>query len=199
MADYVITDGEFTVRVSDSLDRWIDEQYAAAARAVAASFEEVLQPVADHARAEWYGPRGVKRDTGASGDIRVVTTIDVGRHTVTTAVGSTDTKMVKGRDGRARPRATAIHRPGALAMEWVQVTDSEYWRMWRENDKLGRRVNAVKHDRKTGLYYAKKLKPTNADGAYLLPLLITGPARKAIKGLNRALGRRLALSGAMGA
>lgn len=199
MSEYVIRDGDFTFRITDDLDRWIEDEYVRMSVAFTESAREVLEPIRDDALRRWYGPDGVTRITGRSGDIQIVTTLDVGTQEVRVAIGSTDTRMVKGRDGRSRPRATAIHRPGALAMEWVEVTDAEYWRLWRENDKLGRTITPVKHDKKTGRRYAKKLKPTHSDGAYLLPMFVTGPARKAVKELNRAIGRRIALTDAGGA
>jgi hypothetical protein len=194
MGEILIREGDMTVRVTDNLDEWVDREIARGIRAVVEAQEEIVNPVAEAARASWYGPEGVTRRTGKSGDIIVTTTIDMGAGEVRTAVGSTDTRIVKGRDGRSRPRATAIHRPGALAMEWVEVTESEYWRLFRENERLGRRLNAIKHDKKTGKHYAKKLKDKTSDGAYLLPLFIVNPARRAMRLFNRALGRRIALA-----
>lgn len=194
MGEVRIKDGDLEIRITDNLDAWVDNEYLRASRAMAAGGVEVLSPVAEAARREWYGPNGVNRDTGRSGDVVVTETIDVRGNEVRVAVGSTDTVMVKGSDGRSRPRATAIHRPGALAMEWQKVSDSEYWRMYRQNEKLGRTVYKIRHDKKTGEHWAKKQTDRSSDGAYLLQVYIMKPSRAAIKGLARAVGWQMGVA-----
>lgn len=191
MGEIRITDGDLEIRITDNLDAWIDNEYLRASRAMVAGGVEVLEPVAEAARREWYGPNGVKRNTGRSGNVIVTETIDVRSNEVRVAVGSTDTRLVKGNDGRSRPRATAIHRPGALSMDWQKVSDSEYWRMYRQNEKLGRSVYKIRHDKKTGEHWAKKQTDRSSDGAYLLQVYIMKPGRAALKGLARAVGRQM--------
>lgn len=204
MSTWRIAGDGWSVVLTDSITERFNQIALAAIRATTAEVEAALEPIAQTARAQWYGPNGVKRVTGASGDIQVVTTIAADMSTVTVAVGSTDTRLVKGADGRSRPRATTIHRPGALAAatKRVEISKDEYFRRWRINKEAGRKVYLIaegtegfaKGAAKTGKYYGLEAVPgaKTGDGAYLLPLLVVSPARRALRGLNVKIGRRVA-------
>lgn len=202
MAEYLISDGGVTVRVTDRLEEWAENIVMQAALAVSRETVEALEPVAARARAEWYGPEGVTRETGRSGDIQVHTTIDANLQWVSITIGSTDVAMVKGRTGKARPRATAIHRPGALAQQTVELSKAEYWRRWRYNKDHGVETYDIwvakksypERDIVAGRYYGKAPRDITGDGAFLLPKLVLNPARAALRGLNRKIGQRIAVN-----
>src|SRR3990167_2623278 len=93
------TDGPVTVQLDGALERW--------------GADLLTSP---QARAAWCGPAGVRRVTGLSGDIRVVTTIDAGRGELRVSVGSTDPRMAGG-----RPVPTYVHRPTRLSPILVET------------------------------------------------------------------------------
>lgn len=206
MAVLRISGEGYSVTMTDDLEQKLGEVFLRAVRAVTAELNSTLEPIATKARVEWYGPNGVKRVTGASGDIVVVNTIAADMSSVSVSIGSTDTRMVKGADGRSRPRATAIHRPGSLASvtRRVVISKEEYFRRWRINKEQGPRykiaegtVGNKKGGTKTGVYYGLEAVPGAAnkgDGTYLLPKLVLNPTRAALRAINVRLGRRIAAS-----
>lgn len=191
MAVYRVSAEGVEIVITDDLDERMRAIFETMVRAASAEVIDAFEPVATRARAEWYGPNGVKRRTGASGDVIVTAAIATDLSSVTVAVGSTDTKIVKGANGRARPRATAIHRPGVFARERVELTKDEYFRRWRLN-KEGKQKSTVWQDKKTGKYYGYAPAQNAGDGAYLLPKLVNVPARAALKAINIKIGRRIA-------
>ena len=89
--------------------------------------EEALEPVAANARREWYGPNGVERETGKSGDIQVVTTIDLNRSEVRVSIGSTDDRKA----GKTnKPVPVFVHQPWGTSLTPRRVSQPE-WGAWK--------------------------------------------------------------------
>ena len=68
-----------------------------------------MDAVARQAEADWYGPAGVERRTGQSGQMEVTTTIDARRGVIRVTVGSSDPRRV---GKKALAPAAYVHRPG---------------------------------------------------------------------------------------
>lgn len=183
-------DGAVTVTLDDGLARFVRNLLSAAESATVARLEVEAKAVADAAEREWYGLNGVTRETGLSGDIGVVTTINRSRGTVTVSVGSTDTSKV-GKQGK--PRVVFIHRPGRNALVKKQVTHAEYWETVESlranyhplpaNPKSGRPADVG-----TGPYVWVK-NPAASDGAFLLTKLVRAPMKARIKVIAAELGK----------
>jgi hypothetical protein len=100
-------DGGATVTLTGDLEAWAERAIRGAAGDAVDVVRAELQTVANAAEAKWYGPQGVRRQTGRSGDMDVVTTIDAGRGIIRVSVGSTDTRTV---GKRGAPLAAFVHR-----------------------------------------------------------------------------------------
>lgn len=140
MAVTRIKEGRVTVTLSDGLERFVRRALDAATNGAVEALEAALEPVAEKARAEWYGPNGVTRQTGKSGNIQVVTTVDPDRDRVMVAMGSlddrratwkntegTDSSRIRtrfGREGGSLPLPMVIHRIESK----VAVPHKEWWR-----------------------------------------------------------------------
>lgn len=127
------TDGNVSMTLDGGMEQLVRRAVEAASKGSVQVLEAKGAALAQQATAAWYGPNGVYRVTGASGDIEVVTTVS--ETEVRVSVGSTDTELVRG-----KPRAMLVHRAGPLS----------------------------------------RRKGVNHDGKYLVPELITKPARAAL-------------------
>lgn len=104
--------------------------------------EDRAEELAADARREWYGPNGVNRETGKSGDIQVVTTADLDRGEVRVSIGSTDDRKVIAQRQRKRtgdsvpvgkPVPVYVHQPWKTSLH-PKAVDRVEWFRWR---KLG--------------------------------------------------------------
>lgn len=192
MASVRVSQGGVTARLS-GLDaervRAIVERMAGeAVRPLLAEAERV----AADARAEWYGPRGVERETGQSGDIEATLTVDMGRDVVRVGVGSTDPRNVKG-----KPTVVYVHSPGMASTSWVEVSAAQYWATPEPLRGPFSRVGASKRV----LQALGKLnppvirQPTPGAGSghgVLLQALVKKPYRAAVKQLIPRIGDAIA-------
>jgi len=174
--------GDVTVTLEGDLSAQLRALVASAMPGALAALEREGEKVAQAARAEWYGPRGVKRETGRGGDIEVVTTIDTGRAEVRVSVGSADTRE----DGRGKPIPLVQHSPSALSTEWVSVTPEEYWRTAKPL-RGPWSIEQVKDKRKRaqfeGLMFpviARVKEGAGRGHGYLMAPLVSTPMRRAI-------------------
>jgi hypothetical protein len=103
------------------------------------TMEREAEVVAEEARREWYGPNGVTRETGKSGDIQVVTTVDLNRSEVVVSLGSTDDRRVVATRKRSRtgdtvqvgkPVVVYVHQPWGTSLQPKEVSRDE-WFAWR--------------------------------------------------------------------
>jgi len=89
--------------------------------------ESEAETLAAEARREWYGPNGVERETGKSGDIQVVTTIDLNRSEVRVSIGSTDDRKA----GKTnKPVPVFVHQPWGTSLTPRRVSQPE-WGAWK--------------------------------------------------------------------
>lgn len=91
------------------------------------TMEAEAETLAAAARREWYGPNGVERETGKSGDIQVVTTIDLNRSEVRVGIGSTDDRKA----GKTnKPVVVFVHQPWGTSLTHRRVSQPE-WGAWK--------------------------------------------------------------------
>lgn len=173
--------GGVTVTLDGDLERFVRRALDAAAGETVRILETAAEEVAGQARAEWYGSDGVRRLTGRTGDIQVVTTVSDDE--VRVSVTSTT------RD------ALYVHRPGPLSTVAVEIDKATY-----ERGKNGRRASLYFHARadqpgrkvKAGRYYELRPNPDAGDGKYLVPELIRKPVKLKIQAIKGDLGRSIA-------
>lgn len=185
-------DGSVTCELDDGLDRFVRGLLSAGETETLAEIETAAGEVAQHADAEWYGPNGVTKDTGLTGDIGVVTTIDNVKGEIRVSVGSRDTRKAP---KTGKPIPVYVHRPAATAMIRKQVTHEEYWAAPK-----GQRANyhplpanpktGFKGDTTPGPFLWVK-SPKASDGKFLLAELVRKPAKAKVKLLAGNLGARI--------
>lgn len=176
--------GDTTVTLTGDLEGFVRRALAAASTTAATEIGRAANEVAANAEREWYGPSGVTRRTGKSGDIAVVTT--VGDDRVKVAVGSTDLAKAK-----------FVHRPGRLATSPEEITSDEYAAAKRKGGPLASLVwHARRGDPARGIvlgrYYRSVPSAGASDGRYLLPLLVSSPMRARARAVAEQIGREMA-------
>lgn len=185
------TDGNVTITLDDGLERWCRAILDEAQREMVGQAEALAQEVASAAQGQWYDQ--VQKRTGKSGDITVVTTFDAARDTVRVTVGSTDTRLTKG-----KPVAVLVHRPTALSEVMTEITRREY----NEARAAGRAkevVHARRGDKARGIvagkFYRFTHNPKASDGKNLMVELIRKPftlrLKKAIPNMSRVIADRV--------
>lgn len=121
------TSGDTTITVTGDLERQLRDLVSASLRGALEVLEETAEKVAENARKEWYGERGVRHITGESGDIQVQTTIDTGRAIVRVSVGSTDQ-----RGAPSKPVPVFVHSPGLSSLR-LESVDIARWKATPRN------------------------------------------------------------------
>ena len=148
---------------------------------------DLLDPIAGVAEAEWYGARGVRRVTGESGTVLVVTTVNSAASTASVTIGSTATETVGG-----RPRAVFVHSPGVLSTRWRSVSDEEYWRTPASLRGPFKRPAKFKDPPGPPVVFPVVLAMTPNAGkgwGFLLEKLVKAPTRQAIKAVRPKLAK----------
>ena len=197
-------DGNAAVVVLGDLDAWAAQAIRDATGGAVDILTETLQPVADTASAEWYGPQGVSRVTGQSGRIEVISTVDLIKGIVRVSVGSTDTRTAfKGtkyqtadgedrRRQRGAPVPAFVHRPYAVTTQRRAVTREQFFNAPKEL-----RVGIAKKDWeylpiKKGDWVIIEVIPAKGDGKTLLPIYVNRPGKAAVQGKLTELGAAMA-------
>lgn len=186
-------DGGVSVTLTGADLIWVRKTIERALGATLEIAEREAEQVARSARAEWYAR--VTKETGASGSIEVITTVDVGKGEVRVAVGSTDATTA-GKGGK--PRVVYIKAPRADSLIRVQVTPEEYWSTpepLRANYKPYK-ANPAKGfpaDPPGSGPYVWKRNPKASDGKNLLETLVKKPMRLKIKELGPEIAKAIAL------
>lgn len=184
MATTRYNDGSVTVTLDGGLEAFVRSALESVAGETVRLMEEAAEEVAAKARADWYAPgTGVRRLTGRTGDVQVITTISDSE--IRVSVGSTD----KG--------AIYVHRPGRLSTRPTEITSDDYAAAKR---KGGIPASLVFHARRankasgveSGHYYRLAHNPDASDGKYLLPVLIRAPMKAKIRAITPELGRSIA-------
>lgn len=117
-----IKQGDVTVTLSGDTEAWVRRAVDAAGGAALRAIRQEAQAVARDAEARWYTL--VQRETGKSGQIGIVETINEVAGTVTVTVGSTD-KRVAGK--RSAPVPLLVRTPGPDSLITVKVDRETYF------------------------------------------------------------------------
>jgi len=167
------------VQLDDGLQRWVEDLLESAQTAAIKALRQAGREVAAEAERRWYGPSGVQRRTGKSGDIRVREAVDLRRGLVTVSVGSTDARTVRG-----KPVVAFVRRPGRTSTILTVVTPKEYFAA----PVAMRGPWLPGTPRKPQIFIPN---PAASDGAKLLDVFIRRPMRKRVKAIARELGEEL--------
>jgi len=179
------TNGSVTVTLDGGLEKLVRSALDAAAGETVRVMEAAAGEVAAQAKSAWYNPRtGVRRRTGKSGDIQVITTVSESE--VRVSVGSTDVE-----------RVTKIHRAGPLSTVAQEIDAATYYAAKRKGGALARTVFLAKKTDtgqgiEAGKYYRLAANPDASDGKYLIPELVRKPMTMKVKAITPALGRAIA-------
>lgn len=179
------TEGDVTVTLHGDLEAWARQALDAAMGEVVKAMEAEAQVVADQARAEWYGTKGVTRRTGQSGDIQVVTTIDTARSEVRVGVGSTDSRQAGG-----RYVAVFVRRPKSLSLVRQEVDRATWWgtpESMRANYRPRRKGKENEADPPGSGPYIYVLNPLASDGKKLMEEHVRKPMSARMKDMSPAL------------
>lgn len=168
------------------------------------AMEDRAEALAAEARREWYGPSGVERETGKSGDIQVVTTADLDRGEVRVSIGSADDRKA-GKGGK--PVAVFVHRASSRTLRARAVTQEDWWAWKRRGaptlpppfDEWWRRKEhgrGLARDRwyvlMTGSGEDKNVATPGSAGYWLLQDLVKKPGRKLAKEMASDVARAIA-------
>jgi hypothetical protein len=166
--------GGTTVTLTGDLEAFARRAVDAAGGESVRILEGGANTVRTSAASEWY--RRVERETGKSGTLDVITTIDVSRGQVRVSLGSTDDR-VAGKTGKPVP--VFVRAPAADSLVLKVVDHKTYWET-PENLR--------------GKY--PKIKVRNplavASPKFLLQELVKAPFKREIKRLTPELGRAIA-------
>ena len=174
--------GDVTVTLSGELEAFVKGALKRAETHSLRIARELAETVAADARADWYGPDGVTRVTGKSGDIQVVESVDIAAGEVKVSVGSTDERI----SGR-RPVPVYVRRPGRLSLRKVSVSHETYW---KTRPALRANYHPVpgRDPKGTSGPYVFEPNPKASDGKTLLPILVKNPVKKALRAAASELG-----------
>ena len=177
-----VTNGGVTVTLDGQLEAFVANLVARAQSVTIEQLRAAAEEVAAEARASWYGPNGVKRRTGQSGDIVATETVDVSRGEIRISVGSTDPRVAG-----SKPVPVYVHRPTRTSTILVDVTPSEWYAApeslrgpWRPGP-TGKKVPQM-----------HKPNPDASDGKHLLPVLVRAPMKKRAKAITAAIAKEVA-------
>ena len=181
------TDGNATILLTGDLAEKMRQRVINAGEAMVAAVESAVDPVAIAAEAEWYGAKGVRKVTGQSGTVKVVTTINAATSSATVAIGSAANESVGG-----KPRAVFVHSPGVLSTRWKSVSEEEYWKTPESLRGPFRRPPKFKDPPGPQLVFPVVLATTPGAGkgyGFLLEKLVKAPTRQAIKAVRPKLAK----------
>jgi len=177
--------GNATVTLTGDLAAWANGVVKRIGGELVREMQSLATKVADDARTHWYDD--VNRETGMSSDWRAVTTID--GDTISVGVKSFDPRVVK----RGAVAAFFVRRRGPLAVMKKEITEEEYWPLWREQKKRGGKPGPTGFVFKAafsrpnehvvaGKYYQVVSDPKASDGKQQLQELVRKPFKLEAKG-----------------
>ncbi len=174
----VFRDGEVSVTLTGDLEARmlaiVDHIASTSAKELIAAGEEI----AANARREWYGPNGVRRVTGLSGDIVSDLVVDAGRDEIRVRIGSTDTRIAGGK------QVALYVRPPGLPTERVEVGRIEYFNAPKDRRHYSMAEGKFYLDKPRG-HFSPWANTTNMEA------LVKRPARLKVKRLGAALRKAL--------
>lgn len=179
---YTIRSGKAMLEVSDGLADVVRASLDQVGSVSLRLLQGAAEDTAREAESTWYGSDGVRRESGKSGDIEVVTQLSDDQARV--SVGSVDLDKAK-----------FVHRAGALALDSVEISDAEYYRERRHGRPAS--VYHARADRPqdgvvAGRYYRLVPSKRASDGRFLLPMLVTTPMRKRVTAILPEIARATA-------
>lgn len=182
-------DGGVTVTLTGDLEAWAERAIRSALGGAVEVVQAELETVARSAESAWYGAQGVQRVTGKSGDMAVVTVLDLDKGRVLVSVGSTDDRIA-GKSGKGVP--IYVHRPGPNTSVAKVVTREEFYAA-PASTRIGRARKAQPANGiAVGDYLVRVASTRASDGKKLLPLYVNGPGKRALKLAVPALARIMA-------
>jgi hypothetical protein len=179
MSKTVLVDGPVRVELDDGLEKLALSMLSAAEQETIAILRREAEEQASEARAAWYGPDGVTRKTGRSGDIVAVVTLDTGRAEIRASVGSTDTRSTGG-----KPVAALVHRPGPLSIVTRPAKAADFQTGKAKHSPPGKRI--------PGYGVVVEHNPKASDGKQLMTELVRKPYLRRIKLVSARLGDLIA-------
>ena len=182
------TDGNVSVTLDGTLEAFSKRMLDSVEHDLARKAQARAEKVATAARAAWYDEQGVKRVTGRSGDIQVLTTISDTE--IKVSVGSTDTRTSEGKPVPALVRSA---RPTSTIS--VPVDDATYSRLmqdYRAGRSIPRQyeIKADKKGRPTGIY-ERKPNPRAASGGAMLQTTVKTPMKAQLNELSAEIRQTL--------
>jgi len=174
-------DGGASVALEGDLAKWAEAAIQKAAGAAINIVRAELEAVARQAEADWYGPAGVERRTGQSGQMEVTTTIDARRGVIRVTVGSSDPRRV---GKKALAPAAYVHRPGPNPVALKVVTKAEYFAApastrYFKAKRDGKSWKVPSPEIKAGDYVVQ-VAGRAGDGKRLSPLFVFAPGKRVI-------------------
>lgn len=184
MAGRVFRSGNAEVALDGRLEKLVDELVSRTETESLRVARELAEEVADSARRAWYGPGGVRKVTGKSGDIQVREIVNLDTGDVRVSVGSTDDRISGG-----KPVPVFVRRPGRLSLVRQPVTREQ----WFATPKaLRANFKSTRNDPPgTSPPYIFVPNPDASDGKKQLNELVKKPTRKGIRKAARRLGEAI--------
>lgn len=167
------------VKLDDGLDEFVRSVFEQTQTATVEVLRRHAREVAAAARRQWYGPDGVERKTGLSGDIQVRETVDLIKGTITVSVGSADQRKVNG-----KPVPAFVHRPGRTSVVLKKVTPKEYFAA-----SPAMRGPWLPTTPKTPQVFIHN--PNASDGRKLLDVFVRAPMRKRVRAMVKDISEEL--------
>ena len=184
--------GGVTTTLDGDLEAWAERAIKNALGGAVEVVQAELETVARSAESAWYGAQGVQRVTGKSGDMAVVTVLDLDKGRVLVSVGSTDDRVSTSNRSKGAPVAYFVHRPGPNTPVAKVVTHEEFYAA-PMSTRIGRARKAQPANGiAVGDYLVRVASTRAADGKKLLPLYVNGPGKRALKLAVPALARIMA-------
>lgn len=197
-------EGGVTVTLTGDLEAWAERAIKSALGGAVDVVQAELETVARDAEAAWYSAQGVQRVTGKSGDMAVVTVLDIDKGRVMVSVGSTDDRVsgkgtkysradgTSGQRQAGAPIPSFVHRPTSLASTAKVVSREEFYAA-PQSTRIGRARKAQPANGiAVGDYLVRVSSPRASDGKKLLPLFVNAPGKRALKLAVPALARIMA-------
>jgi hypothetical protein len=180
--------GSVTVSLDGGLERFVRRLLDSTQSELVRQIRRAADDVARAARADWYGPQGVTRETGRSGDIQVRELVDAARGEIRISVGSTDQRMAG-----IRPLPVYVHRPGPTSTVLRVVSPRKYFAA----PTVMRGPWRVVGGRRAPQLFVPN--PAASDGKFLLQTLVKGPMRARVKAISiaaaKGIGERMRRAG----
>ncbi len=173
------TAGGVAVELDNGLEAFIEQALASAETAAIRALRAHANAVAAEAERDWYGPKGVQRRTGLSGQMAVRESIDLTKGEITFSVGSTDTRRANG-----KPVPVFVRRPGRTSTVLKVVTTREYFAA-----PVAMRGPWLPGPPKTPQLFVPN--PAASDGKLLISELLRKPMRKRVKAIVQDMAAEL--------